>query len=132
MKTFTVEPGTEPDTDYKRVFPRDLFNEAKLLKCLGRLGLLILDFRVPCKMVMNEPEGCIVIGRRNDNFLECTNIQILIKDQPFRFMIPYNSKSQYPLLVERDNIHYPVFDEDGEFDKEFIVFTKTIKNDQKD
>ena len=28
---------------YKRVLPRDLFNEAKLLKCLGRLCLLIED-----------------------------------------------------------------------------------------
>ncbi len=29
--------------EYTRVIPRDLFNEAKLLKCIGRLVLLIHD-----------------------------------------------------------------------------------------
>ena len=28
---------------YRRVLPRDLFNEAKLLKCLGQLALIIHD-----------------------------------------------------------------------------------------
>lgn len=30
-------------SSYRRVLPRDLFNEAKLLKCLGQLSLMIHD-----------------------------------------------------------------------------------------
>lgn len=35
------------DPEYQRVIPRDLFNEAKLLKCLGRLSLFIHDGKSP-------------------------------------------------------------------------------------
>ena len=34
-------------TNYKRVLPRDLFNEAKLLKCVGKIVLLIEDEMIP-------------------------------------------------------------------------------------
>ena len=32
---------------YTRVLPRDLFNEAKLMKCMGLLTLLIHDELIP-------------------------------------------------------------------------------------
>lgn len=32
---------------YFRVIPRDLFNEASLLKCYGRLAILLDDMRSP-------------------------------------------------------------------------------------
>lgn len=115
-----------PNVNYNRVFPRDLFNEAKLLKCIGRLALLILDFRTPCEIEMKEPEGPIIIGLRDDGFLQAVNVEIEVKGNVYDFVTNYNSKSQYPLFVEHRNTQYPVFDEDGEFDKEFVAFTKLI------
>jgi hypothetical protein len=40
-------PSKEPTVSYFRVIPRDLFNEASLLKCYGRLAILLDDMRSP-------------------------------------------------------------------------------------
>ena len=38
------------NTQYERVIPRDLFNEAKLLKCVGLLVLKIHDGENPANV----------------------------------------------------------------------------------
>jgi hypothetical protein len=43
------------EKDYNRVIPRDLFNEAKLLKCLGQLCLLIDKGQCPGLSVVQPP-----------------------------------------------------------------------------
>ena len=59
-------------TNYTRVLPGDLFNEAKLLKCIGRLVLLIEDREsitgltfqfddAPFNIVQDPSDGSIAI-----------------------------------------------------------------------
>ena len=48
--------------NYSRVIPRDFFNEAKLLKCMGLLALKVLDNMTPngIKILIEEsgaPKG---------------------------------------------------------------------------
>jgi hypothetical protein len=113
---------------YKRVCPRDLFNEAKLLKCMGRLCLKILDGMTPVPMKYNDDHvrGFNVEQDEAGN-LYISNLPIYIKGKRYKFHTTYNCKSNYPLFVETANYEeFEVFDNDGDFTQEFIDFTKTI------
>jgi hypothetical protein len=113
---------------YTRVCPRDLFNESKLLKCMGRLCLKILDEMtpVPMKYYDDETERFNIEQDESGNlFIE--NLPITINGQSFIFHTTYNCKSNYPLFVETaDYEEYLVFDEQGEFTEEFIEFAKSL------
>ena len=113
---------------YIRVFPRDLFNEAKLLKCMGRLTLAI-----------HEDERCLKDFLRVDDLVEnkgfdikqnisgditLTNVYILHKESNCYvwFHTPLNSKANYPLVfIDREGEHINVFEEDGSLTETFIL-----------
>lgn len=118
----------EHNTQYTRVIPRDLFNESKLLKCIGRLILLIHDnVNLPSPMSFHHDDEPFNIGLLDDGTLTITNINIWIKKKQFLFKTIYNSKSNYPLYVQDNNYtDYRVFDENGNFENEFVNFCKTI------
>lgn len=106
--------------EYIRVIPRDLFNEAKLLKSMGRLCLLIHDGLVPAPMeVFYEGEEFEIV-LDDEGSLRIRNIQIKVKDIFIIFKTTYNSKSIYPFYAECDNVDYLVFDSEGNFDEEFL------------
>lgn len=112
--------------NYVRVIPRDLFNEAKLLKCIGRLILLIHDNVTPVKMsFIEKTEGePFTIGLMEEGSLTIANLEICINDVPYTFKTTYNSKANYPLYVDHDYCDYEVFTETGAFSPEFYSFCK--------
>ena len=112
--------------NYTRVAPRDFFNEAKLLKCLGQLTLAMLDRKTPCKIGMIEDSGPFEIALMDDGHLTVINREFNIKNVIVIMKTTYNSKANYPLLVEHEYCEYTVFDEDGEFSEEFINFCKGL------
>ena len=118
--------------EYVRVIPRDLFNEAKLLKCIGRLCLLIHDNTTPCPMafVQSEDGEPFNIGLSEEGSLFVTNIHISIKGKIFPFKTTYNSKANYPLYLEYEYCDYLVFDEQGNWDAEFIAFCETVSGEE--
>jgi hypothetical protein len=115
--------------NYMRVMPRDLFNEAKLLKCMGRLMLLIHDNRIPVAMSHNEPDK-FDIALMDEGSLTICNLEICIKGKnglhPYLFKTIYNSKSNFPLFVQHENCDYLVFDEEGYFTEEFDKFCNIL------
>ncbi len=114
---------------YTRVIPRDLFNEAKLLKCMGRLTLLELDRMLPCKMIIvHDDSKPFDIQLMEEGSLYIRNIEVFIKEEPaaFIFKTTLNSKANYPMFVEHKSCDYRVFNEAGEFDEEFLEFVKTL------
>lgn len=116
-----------PNEKYTRVIPRDLFNEAKLLKCIGRLCLLIHDHTTPVKMRFTHKGGAFKIGQFDfDGSLTVTNVRIWIKDDSFTFKTRYNSKWNYPLCVWVDDTDLDVFDDHGEFTPEFIELCESL------
>lgn len=110
---------------YTRVIPRDFFNEAKLLKCLGQLSLAILDGKKPqgITVVIVESGEPFQIELSDDGYLCVANYETFINGQVATFKTTYNSKSPYPLYCD----HYEsgeeieVFDDAGNFTKEFIA-----------
>ena len=116
-----------------RVIPRDLFNEAKLLKSLGQLCLKIHEGRAdPLTVEHEDPEAgftvalCPISGTLfvRDLWFACNGL-------PVDFCSSYNDRDPYPLWAEfpppdpttaiPENKRGPfrVFDDSGEFSEEF-------------
>lgn len=116
------------DIHYNRVLPRDLFNESKLLKCIGRLCLLIHDNMIPFSMSVEENDEPFEIGLLEDGHLTITNLNIFIMEQLTTFKTVYNSKLSYPLIASYGYDECVVFDNDGQFTEEFIKFNEIIES----
>lgn len=101
---------------YQRTLPRDLFNEANLLKCLGRLWMLLEDYAPPgFQMVFDWPNrGFQIEQDPSDGSIYCTNIKVRNGAgkwvTPFR---PLNSRDQWPLYIQDGDDEIQVFEEDG-------------------
>jgi hypothetical protein len=109
--------------EYKRVIPRDLFNEAKLLKCLGQLSLLIHDGKCPKSLQLqhNNPEQGFLIGiDESDGGVYCHNLKLFLGEIEIYLVSVLNSKDNYPLLYRDDNEEGEVFTKQGELSQEFL------------
>ena len=113
---------------YHRVIPRDLFNEAKLLKCLGRLALLIHDnhpvtVKYDMEMELKEPQEGFTAYQQADGGLYVGNVAFYIRGEQCPLWTAYNNRDNYPLWCEvHDGTdHVLVFDEDGNFHPDFIA-----------
>lgn len=106
--------------DYLRVLPRDLFNEAKLFKCLGRVVLLIEDNMAPTNLSYAF-DGCpFQVFLLKEGSLTVTNLLFYLSEEGITLKTIYNSKANYPLLCQYRNEEVEVFDESGNFTKEFL------------
>lgn len=67
--------------NYQRVIPRDLFNESKLLKCIGRLILKIHDNdNLPAPMTFEHDGSPFKIVQQECGSLTIINLKIFISD----------------------------------------------------
>lgn len=114
------------NTKYTRVIPRDLFNESKLLKCIGRLCLMIHDGKGLNGMTFEHDDEPFDIGLLDDGYLAIRNIRFDMNGMNLFFKCQYNSKTNFPLYVELEYCEYLVFDEDGEYSDIFIDFCNTL------
>jgi hypothetical protein len=109
---------------YKRVLPRDLFNESKLLKCLGQLALILHDYgrRYPLRLEHERPSRGFMIERDPaDGGLYCVNLNLYHRDgRRIELSTNYNSKSPYPLFFILEDESGAVFTDDGKFDQDFL------------
>jgi hypothetical protein len=113
---------------YHRIIPRDLFNEAKLLKCLGQLSLYILDY-APRGLALdheNPEDGFRIEQNEDSGALYCSNLECLCAGRLIGLQSAYNSKDAYPLNFILDDEDGRVFDEDGKLSKEFKALVKSL------
>lgn len=114
------------NTAYQRVIPRDLFNEANLLKCLGRLWIVTERYQ-PHKIVIEHDGNRFDVWQDDDGDIGVHNIHIYIGGNQYRVVRPLNSRRSWPLYLERypteryDRI--PVFTEfaEGELHEEMLA-----------
>lgn len=112
-----------------RVIPRDLFNEASLLNCYGRIYILLekeeeeLDARFNVEktnmfdILQDSSSGCLTID----------NLKLMVRGKPCELERPLNTREKWSLhLVGYDNQpdfeDIQVFDENGEFSAEMRKF----------
>ena len=115
---------------YKRVIPRDLFNEANLLKCYGQLWLklegrlgdtLTLDF----DPYYGEGKPFDIEQRHEDGATYLHNVVLLAHDRRIALWRPLNSRDPWPLWAlhpdDVDGDEVEVFTEDGELTADFLA-----------
>ena len=114
---------------YYRVIPRDLFNEAKLLKCLGRIALLVHDEQQPGGIMIGyDGMGFNVHQDESDGGLFCSNFRVSIHGHYVHLSTQYNSKANYPLWCAYEDDDVRVFDEDGNWDPEFVEMVQRLED----
>jgi hypothetical protein len=115
---------------YKRVLPRDLFNESKLLKCLGQVALHAENDVVNLWISHRDKEkGFLIDQDPSDGSLFCSNLKIhTMAGCDLRLYSPYGSRDPYPLyFVDQTNDEEPeqeVFNNDGSFTAVFLAYVK--------
>ena len=114
------------DREYQRVFPRDFFNEAKLLKCMGQVSLLIHDGKAPKNISFGSGYQAPEIGLSHDGALAVMNYPIYISGHAFRLRTTYNSKEPYPLHLWYHDFEVEVLDDEGNFTPKFIELCQGI------
>jgi len=113
-----VSHATTKDKSYYRVIPRDLFNEANLLKCLGLLWIL-LEGRTDANFEENDGEPFDVQQNEDDGTLTVVNLPFVIRGNLWTLERPLNSRETWPLYASRDDERVAVFTDGGELTKEF-------------
>lgn len=111
---------------YRREIPRDLFNEAKLLKCLGQLALYLHEKGIPGWVLDFDDAGRgFQVELDNDRGgLYCRNLRLIGPGENSLYLYAvYNSRRPYPLLFVSQDQEEFVFDDDGKPTPEFLAFT---------
>jgi hypothetical protein len=119
---------------YKRVIPRDLFNEAKLLKCLGQLSLLIHDGKAPAGLTVthNGDEFRVSQNSSDGSLMVTSELDFYAGGYRLILSTPLNSRRPYPLTClhpAADEVE--VFQDDGSLTDEFVEFVDMIRQTQK-
>jgi hypothetical protein len=124
MKNKRIKLFESYSNSYQREIPRDFFNEAKLLKCMGVLALKILDDLTPEGIVIEIPETGqpFEIERQEEHDGLCvSNYTVEVNGEEYLVYSKYNSKSNFPLYIVDDEYNEAeVFDEKGNFSEDFI------------
>jgi hypothetical protein len=114
---------------YAREIPRDLFNEADLLKCLGRL---VIEAETMPGVSFFQPEGddpFIIDQDESDGSISCTTMVLVLRGEYCRIARPLNSRDKFPVYVTHVGglaLDEPVrvFDETGSISHEFTCLVR--------
>ncbi len=112
---------------YHRVAPRDIFNEANFMKCLGRLALLIHDRQIEGITFDDEryaEVGLSFLINNNSGGLVCREkmFHASSRDEWLNIERPLNSREAWSIYVEKDYESIPIFADDGNPTGEFIAY----------
>lgn len=113
---------------YLRVVPRDLFNEANLLKCYGqiyvnleKLNLRDVDFvhldddtrPGPFNVQQDPASGAIYVA----------NVRLEVRGRTCQLHRPLNSRDAWPLYLTTENgVELAVFTDSGSFSQEMSAY----------
>ncbi len=118
---------------YRRVIPRDLFNEANLLKCLGRLWLCLDQVRDHSATLGthngydpgdHDGEPFAIVQNEDDGSISVANFPFTVRGTRFFLSRPLNSREPWPLWCgdESGEICLEVFNGAGDLSAEFLEF----------
>lgn len=115
---------------YMRVIPRDLFNEAKLLKCLGRLWIEAERNHPILKVTFGPEEGD---GNRDDPFeivqdagtgaIFVANVFVFVDGKAVHVYTGLNAREDWPMYADWGDHTELVFDEGGNVRQPFLILT---------
>jgi hypothetical protein len=99
-----------------RVLPRDAFNDANLLKCIGQLTLLIEDGAACVEGLTYTYDGepFDIQQDESDGSTYVANMTFQVNGKSVHMRRPMNSRDPWPLLMITDLDVYYVFNDKGE------------------
>lgn len=100
---------------YKREIPRDLFNEAKLLKQLGKIELIV-NHTGPNEIGLKtewDREAFDIRQDPGDGSIYCTNFKLFLDEVEIELYNPLNAREDWPLMARYKGEDYYMFDGDG-------------------
>lgn len=116
---------------YARVIPRDLFNEANLLKCLGQLQLALEPHWGHDAAFDEEAceNGFEVEQDPGDGSISVVSLPFKVMGRAVRLYRPLNSRQPWPLWVSASTIDpalddFRVFDDDGNLSADMRTFIR--------
>lgn len=108
---------------YVRVIPRDLFNEANLLKCYGQIYLNLETTSMPHVVLEHDGDAFIIEMDDSSGATFVANITLTVNGDAVYLQRPCNSRLPWPLLlVLADETEIEIFDDDGSFSADFIEY----------
>ena len=113
-------------SNYIRVLPRDLFNEANLLKCLGRLWIVLDDIR-ESHHARFETEDCDsfdIVQDESSGAIYACNVIFTVRGVPCQLSRPLNARSSWPLYLETEDDAVSVFDGEGNLSADMLAYIK--------
>jgi CheY-like chemotaxis protein len=115
---------------YVRVVPRDLFNESKLLKCLGKISIGILDGKLGEHRLTEKhtrTEKGFIILQNEDGDIICDNYRVFKGGEEIYLFTRLNSKAVWPLMtIDHKGEYIDVLDDNGKFTSEFFEYLESI------
>ncbi|WP_247537479.1 hypothetical protein [Ralstonia pseudosolanacearum] len=105
---------------YLRVIPRDLFNEANLLKCYGRLYINLENLNAPDVSIEHDGEAFDVYQCQDDGSTTLCNVTLCVRGNPCTLLRPLNSRDAWPLYARTADSEVPVFDDSGDFTADMV------------
>lgn len=115
-------------SNYIRVLPRDLFNEANLLKCLGRLWIALDETAAGhgARFVTEDVPAFEIEQDPSSGAIYAANVRFRVYGTYCRLTRPLNSRRSWALYAEPDDDADPVdvFDDEGNLSDEFRAFIR--------
>jgi len=110
---------------YRRVIPRDLFNEANLLKCYARIYINLETAGLHGVELQHDGLAFVVEQDPSNGAMFVSNVKLTASGPAGRtehkLQRPLNSRDAWPLmLVDDQDEETPVFTADGSFSEDFI------------
>jgi hypothetical protein len=103
-------------SNYIRVLPRDLFNEANLLKCLGALWIAV-ENSDKARFTVDDVDQFDIRQSDSDGSTYVANAPFEIEGEGYHLFRPMNSREAWPLLAvisnDDDADCISVFNDDG-------------------
>lgn len=108
---------------YQRVIPRDLFNEANLLKCYGQIYVNLETAGVLDVELIHDGQAFDVQRDPGSGDLHLANVTLMVRGRACRLYRALNSRQPWPLvLTTEDEDELYVFDDTGSFSPEMLQF----------
>jgi hypothetical protein len=125
-------PYTEKDNyhqeaimSYERVIPRDLFNEANLLKCYGRIEINLETAEAHDVELKHDGNAFDIQQDFGSGAIFVANLKLVVRGTVCRLHRPLNSREDWPLYFTGENEEeISVFADDGAFSAEMFAFLK--------
>lgn len=111
---------------YVRVIPRDLFNEANLLKCLGHLYIMLEGITSKAKFDVEDATAFDIQQNENDGSIYVANLPFSADGRTAHLSRPLNSRDPWPLYLslpdDPDFEPIRVFEKTGFFTEDMLSF----------